>query len=191
MNKKIDVSNSILTSNRLILRPWKRSDLDDFFEYASMDIVAQMAGWDSHKTKEESKKILDIFITGTRSLAIEYKGKVIGSINIRPCNEEEIIEKCENKCGGEMSFVLSKDYWGQGIIPEAIKTLQDFLFNERKIDFITCKHLLTNTQSARVQEKCGFSLMKKIKIDNHFGEIVPANINIIWAKDYLKLKSRS
>ncbi len=73
-------------------------------------------------------------------------------------------------------------------MPEAVKTLQDFMFNERKIDFITCKHLLSNTQSARVQEKCGFSLMEKIKMDNHFGELVSANINIIWAEDYFEME---
>ncbi len=161
--------------------------MEDFFEYASMDIVAKMAGWTSHKSKEESKNILDILIKGTRSLAIEYKGKVIGAIDIKACNEDEIIKECEDKCGGELSFVLSKDYWGQGIVPEAIKTLQDFMFNERKIDFIICKHLLSNIQSARVQEKCGFSFMKKIKMDNHFGELVPANINILWAEDYLRI----
>ncbi len=58
MNKKISLANVKLKSKRLILRPWKESDLDDFFEYASMDIVAKMAGWPAHKIKEESKGIL-------------------------------------------------------------------------------------------------------------------------------------
>ena len=44
MNKPIDISNVVLETERLKLRPWKESDLEDFFEYASVDGVGQMAG---------------------------------------------------------------------------------------------------------------------------------------------------
>lgn len=39
MNVYIDISNTILETERLILRPWSQEDLDDFFEYASVDGV--------------------------------------------------------------------------------------------------------------------------------------------------------
>lgn len=39
MNKNIDISNVTLRTERLLLRPWRESDLDDFFEYASVDGV--------------------------------------------------------------------------------------------------------------------------------------------------------
>ena len=54
MNVPIDISEVILTTERLTLRPWRLSDLDDFFEYASVDGVGQMAGWKPHENKEES-----------------------------------------------------------------------------------------------------------------------------------------
>ena len=48
MNAKIDISNVILKTNRLILRPWRLEDLDDFYEYASVEGVGEMAGWKHH-----------------------------------------------------------------------------------------------------------------------------------------------
>ncbi len=44
MNKGIDITGVMLTSERLTLRPWRESDLSDFYEYANVDGVGQMAG---------------------------------------------------------------------------------------------------------------------------------------------------
>ena len=44
MNKQIDITGITLKTQRLILRPWKESDLEDFYEYAKVDGVGQMAG---------------------------------------------------------------------------------------------------------------------------------------------------
>lgn len=43
MNAEIDISNVVLRTERLILRPWRESDLDDFFGYASVDGVTDIA----------------------------------------------------------------------------------------------------------------------------------------------------
>lgn len=36
MDIQIDISNIILETERLILRPWKELELEDFYEYASV-----------------------------------------------------------------------------------------------------------------------------------------------------------
>lgn len=41
MNVDIDVSGVTLYTPRLILRPWRPEDLDDFFAYARVDGVGQ------------------------------------------------------------------------------------------------------------------------------------------------------
>ena len=73
MNVEIDISNVILKTKRLTLRPWKLSDLDDFYEYASVDGVGQMAGWQPHKNKEETLEILQNFIKEKKTFAIEQR----------------------------------------------------------------------------------------------------------------------
>ena len=62
MNVEIDISNVKLETERLILRAWEITDLDDFFEYASINGVGEKAGWEHHKSKDESLEILKMFI---------------------------------------------------------------------------------------------------------------------------------
>lgn len=54
MNAEIDISNVVLRTERLVLRPWQESDLDDFFGYASVDGVGEMAG--GRTTKQRKKR---------------------------------------------------------------------------------------------------------------------------------------
>lgn len=161
MNIKIDISEVLIKIERLVLRAFKETDLADFFEYAKVDGVGEMAGWPHHESIETSKEILDMFIKEKKTFAIEYKGKVIGSVGIENYNEELLPEFALKK-GREIGFVLSKDYWGQGFMPEAVKAVLDYLLNEIKLDFIICCHSSTNIQSKRVQEKCGFKSYKTI-----------------------------
>ena len=58
MDPFIDISNTTIESERLILRYWQMGDLSDFYEYASVPGVGEMAGWKHHESMEESKKIL-------------------------------------------------------------------------------------------------------------------------------------
>lgn len=155
MNTEIDVSGVILKTERLILRPWEQSDLDDFYAYASVDGVGQMAGWAPHKSKADSQRILDLFIAHRKTFALEYRGKVIGSIGIEEYDEEQFPEFADKKCR-EIGYALSKDYWGRGFMPEAVAEVIRFLFEEIGLDVIFCGHFLRNVQSKRVMEKCGF-----------------------------------
>ena len=92
MNVKIDITGLVLKTKRLTLRPFELNDLDDFYEYAKVDGVGQMAGWTPHKNKEESLEILNRFIEGKKTFAIVYNNKVIGSLGIEMYPESELPE---------------------------------------------------------------------------------------------------
>ena len=53
MNAAIDVTGVEIETPRLLLRAWKQEDLADFYEYARVDGVGQMAGWMPHKSMDE------------------------------------------------------------------------------------------------------------------------------------------
>ena len=119
MNHPIDITGLTLKTPRLTLRPFQNSDLQDLYEYAKVDGVGQMAGWLPHKTIDDSRVILDMFIRSRRVFAIELKetGKVIGSLGIEepdPDPEPEML-------GQELGFVLHREYWGRELMPEAVK----------------------------------------------------------------------
>ena len=58
----VDISSVKLETERLILRPFEVKDLEDFFEYASVEGVGECAGWNHHENIEVSKDILTDFI---------------------------------------------------------------------------------------------------------------------------------
>ena len=184
MNAQIDISHVIIKTDRLTLRPWKQSDLQDFYEYASVDGVGQMAGWKPHKNIEESRQILDRFISGKKTFAIEYNGKVIGSLGIEEYNEKELPEYAD-KLGREIGYVLSKDYWGNGFMPEAVNAVIKYLFEQVKVDFIACGHFTDNYQSMRVQEKCGFKHFRLVKYETRYGAVKDCWISVMERR-YIK-----
>ena len=170
MYKKIDITNVVLTTERLTLRPWRTSDLNDFYEYTSVDGVGQMAGWNPHRNVEESRMILGSFIKHKKTFALEYKGKVIGSLGIEEYSEENYPE-LDALQGREIGYVLSKPYWGQGLMPEAVRAVINWLFNEEKLDFIIVGHFDRNAQSKRVVEKCGFQYIKTTKFETRYDTV--------------------
>lgn len=158
----VDVTNVRIETERMVLRPWNESDLADFYEYARVDGVGQMAGWLPHESVEKSKEILDRFISGKKTFALELKenGKVIGSLGLE--ERDENMEVPEKWMGREIGYVLSRDYWGRGLMPEAVKAVISYCFEVLHMDYLTCGHFVWNTQSRRVIEKCGFRFVKQI-----------------------------
>ena len=41
MDITVDISKVVLETDRLLLRGWREKDVDDFFEYASVDGVGE------------------------------------------------------------------------------------------------------------------------------------------------------
>ena len=188
MNKEIDITGRTIKTERLTLRPFCQDDLDDFYEYAKVDGVGQMCGWLPHKNLEESKEILDIFIAGKNQFALVYNNKVIGSIGIEKYNEKELDEFSSLK-GREVGYVLSKDYWGQGLMSEAIQGVIKYLFEEVKLDFIAGSFFKRNIRSKRVQEKNGFKFYKDIIYETRYGTKEDSVYMILTKEDYEKLQT--
>lgn len=181
MNADFKINNIIIETERIILRAFKEEDLNDFYEYASVEGVGEMAGWLHHKSISESKKILEMFITHDKTFAIVYKenNKVIGSIGIEKYEMEDKLSEFNNYRGREIGFVLSKDYWGRGLMPETVKAVIDYLFNKLDLDFLLCGHFNYNTQSKRVQEKCGFVPYRTLLMDTRLKTKEQGTLNIL------------
>ena len=183
MNPVIDISDTRLTTKRLILRPFEKDDLNDFYEYAKVDGVGQMAGWKPHENMEESAFILDLFINEKKTFALEYQGKVIGSLGIEKYNEEHFPEFKDVKAR-EIGYVLSKEYWGRGLMPEAVKEVIRWLFEEVELEAIFCGHFIWNRQSARVIEKCGFKHYAYDRFETLLGTVEDDEVCILKKEDW-------
>ncbi len=188
LNVRIDVRQVKLETERLILRPFEENDLEDFNTYAKVEGVGEMAGWPHHQSIEESKRILDKFIAEHHTFALVHKEsrKVIGSLGLEEYNEEHF-KTYESLRGLELGYVLSKEYWGQGLMPEAVHRVIEFLFEEKNLDFITCGHFIQNSQSRRVIEKNGFQFVCEGVFDGKLGQFEDREY-ILRKEDYLNGK---
>ena len=78
---------------------------------------------------------------------------------------------------------LAKDhpdyYWGMGLMPEAVKRVIDYCFNELNLDFLVCGHFLSNNQSKRVQEKCGFKEVKQVTYKTRYNTFEECMMSIL------------
>ncbi|MBO5070350.1 MAG: GNAT family N-acetyltransferase [Roseburia sp.] len=141
-----------LETERLILRPWRMEDAEDLFAYASTPKVGPMAGWKPHENLEETKQILKMFLEDDDTWALELKEnhKVIGSLGLHRSNKADLSYDLE------LGYVLSEEYWGRGLMPEAGKRAIQYAFEEFGIDTLLVAHFDFNEQSKRVIEKLGF-----------------------------------
>ncbi len=181
MNAPIDVTDIRIETERLILRPWRQSDLEDFFEYASVDGVGQMAGWQPHESLEKSQQILNHFISEKKTFALELKenSKVIGSLGLEECDRTPA--GIENLQGREIGYVLSKDYWGRGLMPEAVKAVTAYCFDTLHFDFLLCGHYTWNHQSQRVIKKCGFVFLQELTHETRMGTVENVRLYIRYS----------
>ena len=191
MNADFKINGRVIETNRLRLRPFKESDLDDFYEYAKVAGTGERAGWKHHENKEESKEILDIFIKNDKTFALIYKAtnKLIGSIGVEKYGKEAEEIDFANLYGRELGAVLSKDYWNMGLMTEALKAVIDYLFDEINLDFLTAGYFDNNIPSKKMQEKCGFKPYRKVIIDTSMGTKESGVLNLLLnPKKDIKLK---
>ena len=160
-----------LESERLILRNWKMSDLDDLHQFASNKKVADLAGFKIKNNKEDSLKTLQSFIANSNDSLCgvglkELDKLVVWAIELKELNKVVgWIELCKATCepseetfkySKEIGFTLAEEHWGKGLMPEAILRIIKYLLNEEEIDAVVCSHFINNNQSEKAIKKCGF-----------------------------------
>lgn len=164
----------ILTTDRLILRPWKESDAGDLYEYAKNPKVGPIAGWPVHTSEENSREIIRNVLSAPEIYAVCLKedGRAVGSIGLHLNGATDLTDR-DDEC--ELGYWIGEPFWGQGLIPEAAGELLRHGFEELHMTTIWCGYYEGNDKSKRVQEKLGFKyhhtcdaadvpLMKEVRI---------------------------
>ena len=147
--------NKPLKTERLILRRWNENDAEDLYIYASDPDVGPIAGWPAHKSIDESRDVIKNVFSGKEAYAVCLKedSKAIGAIELKLKGHTDMTDK-DDEC--ELGYWLGKPFWGQGIMPEAVKELLRHAFADCGMQKVWCGYYEGNNKSKRVQEKCGF-----------------------------------
>ncbi len=145
----------ILSTERLVLRPWRETDAESLFEYAKDDRIGPIAGWPPHQSVEESAEIIRTVFAqeGVFAVTLKEEDIAIGCIGLHrgaasnlPIGEDE----------GEIGYWIGVPYWGKGLIPEAMREIMRYGFEDLKLTTLWCGYFDGNAKSKRAQEKCGF-----------------------------------
>ena len=149
----------ILTTERLILRPWEITDAPDLFQYACDPDVGPIAGWPPHKTEAESRMIIQNVFTGKEAYAVCMKSdnRSIGAIELKLNGHTDMSDR-EDEC--ELGYWIGKPFWGQGLITEAAQEILRHAFEDLGMRAVWAGYYDGNLRSKRVQEKCGFVFVR-------------------------------
>ncbi|MGM9640779.1 MAG: GNAT family N-acetyltransferase [Faecousia sp.] len=141
----------VFETKRLILRPWEESDAESLFEYAKDPAVGPIAGWPAHTSVENSREIIKTVLSASETYAVCLKddNRAIGSIGLFSSAQS-------GKDEMEIGYWIGVPFWGNGYIPEAVRTLQTHAFTDPGCTALWCAYYDGNVKSKRCQEKCGF-----------------------------------
>ena len=174
-----------LETERLILRPWKESDAKDLYIYASSPDVGPMAGWPVHTSIENSLAVIREVLSAPETYAVIPKavGHAVGSVGLMLGNASNIgLLDTE----GEIGYWIGVPFWGQGLIPEAVKELLRHGFEDLRLEKIWCGYYDGNVKSKRVQEKCGFvyQYTKKDHVCSQLNDIRTEHISCLNRREW-------
>ena len=157
----------ILETGRLLLRPFADRDAADVYEYAKDPRVGPDAGWPPHRDLAESLEIIRTVFAQPHVFALELKeeGKVVGSAGY--VGRHQVLLPGPDD---EIGYALHPDWWGQGLMTEAVAALLERGFCQRGLEAIWASHYAENVASRRVIEKSGFSPVCRETVWDETGE---------------------
>ena len=166
----------VAETERLILRLYKKEDLQDLFEYLSDKDVVE---YEPYKTMafDEAKENLEWRIGTDEMIAVELKSshKMIGNVYLGKRDFEAL----------EIGYVFNLNYWGNGYATESCKALIQRAFSNgiHRI-YAECDPL--NENSWKLLEALGFRREAHFRKNVYFWK--DENGKPIWKDTYIYAK---
>jgi RimJ/RimL family protein N-acetyltransferase len=135
-----------IATDRLLLRPFRRSDAKEFTRLAGDWSVASMTSDIPHPLSEDQAR--GWLKPGRREVrfAVEIDGRLIGGAGYY-----------QRRSGtAELGFWLGREWWGMGYATEATRAVVRYGFETKRLPGFTSSHFVDNNASAGVLRKLGF-----------------------------------
>ena len=157
-----------IETERLILRAFKESDAKLMFNnWASDDRVTKYLTWKSHENIENTITICKLWEEQSKEKD-NYLWAIVLKENNNPIGSIGLVELFEETRCGEIGYCIGYDYWGKGIIKEAIEAVVKYL---KLAGFVRLQavHDVKNPNSGKVLLKTEFEkegILKKYTFNN-------------------------
>ncbi len=194
-SKKISLPDNLiniphqLETERTIIKQYKEGDGAAFFELIQgnkkrlLDSFPLTLANTTNETTTElyiQTKIVEWYEQKSFSFGIWTKHglKYIGHVGIK--NLDWVIPKAE------LSYLITKDYEGKGIMKEVLIAVIKFCFDELKMNRLYARVMTNNERSLKLVEKCGFIKEGNLRKDHrtYEGDLVDLLIYGMTLEDY-------
>lgn len=142
-----------LKTNRLVLRQFTLEDVDAVYDnWASDDRVTRFLMWPTHPDKDVTRAVVETWVAqyeepGVYIWGITCDGVLIGTISV-------VGGDVQSECA-EVGYCLGYDWWGYGLMTEALHAVLAFLFDEVQMHRVFLRHDVQNVGSGQVMRKNG------------------------------------
>ncbi len=147
-----------LETTRLLLRRAQENDAEAMFHnWCSDPEVSKYLTWPTHETVDVTKAVLGTWIDGYQSPDY-YQWMIVPKDLGQPIGTISVVHRRDKIASAEIGYCIGKSWWHQGITPEALGAVIDYLFDIVGMNRIEACHDVNNPNSGRVMEKCGMRL---------------------------------
>lgn len=141
-------------TDRLLLRRVAADDVAALFEtYTADPEVTRFMSWLTHESPAETQEFVDHAIRSWEEgsefiwvLIPHERGRAIGAVGAVP-----------GPHGVEIGYVLGQQWWGHGLMPEALTPIMDWLKEQPGVYRIWAYCAAVHERSARVLQRVGMS----------------------------------
>jgi RimJ/RimL family protein N-acetyltransferase len=152
-----------ITTERLILRPIVREDLDAFAEMFADPEVVRFIGDGEAATRAESAEWIEVSIERNegegwdmRSVLLADDGRVIGRCGIA-------VRAIEGRTEHEVAYLFGRDHWGRGYATEAATAMRDRAIGELGLSRLIALIDHGNEASKGVARKLGMAYERPVE----------------------------
>jgi len=145
----------VITANGIVLRPITDTDTAALFHHFSNDTVTRYMDIPSFSDISEASQIIHLFHenlakgTGMRwAITIPGHPELVGTCGLHNLN------KAHYK--GEVGYDLHPDYWGKGIMTNAIHEVLLYAFDQLQLNRVEAFVDPANTSSSNLLRRVGF-----------------------------------
>jgi RimJ/RimL family protein N-acetyltransferase len=142
-----------ITTERLVLRPFRAEDVDEVLAYASDEAFARyVPGVPYPYGREHAEAFVSIAVEADWAtdplFAVELDGRVIGGINLM----------VDEVATAGLGYALGRAWWGRGLATEMARAVIDRAFGTYEVEVVWATADARNAASRHVMEKVGMRL---------------------------------
>ncbi len=145
-----------METERLVLRRFQLADAQAMYKnWASDDEVTRYLTWPAHSDSLVTEQVLKDWMTQYLERNFYQWAIVWKKESPEPIGSISVVRWDKNGKVPVIGYCMGRQWWGHGIMTEALDAVIGFLFDQVGVGSITMYHDVNNPRSGAVMRRCG------------------------------------